>query len=61
MERLFITAVFFIDNKRNGKNFMAKYISVVPKYKNLFLYINFKLAPNLSEQFATNLPVHSFK
>ena len=48
MERLFITAVFFIDNKRNGKNFTAKYISVVPKYKNLFLYINFKLAPNLS-------------
>ena len=60
MERLFITVVSFIDNKRNGKNFMVKYIQQVhnftvdPKYKNLFLHINLKLVP-----FAPNLPVHS--
>ena len=35
---------FFINNKRNGKNFMVKYIqyvhnfTVVPKYKNIFLH-----------------------
>ena len=60
MDRLFITVVFFINNKRNGKNFMVKYIpsvnnfTVFPQYKKLFLYINLKLVP-----FAPNLPVHS--
>ena len=46
---------FFINNKRNGKNFMVKYIqyvhnfTVVPKYKNLFLHINLKLFSIFSE------------
>ena len=49
------SSFFFIDNKRNGKNFKVKYIqyvhnfTVAPKYKNLFLHINLKLFSIFSE------------
>ena len=49
--------VFFINNKRNGKkrhteiHSVSSHLTVVPKYKNLFLYINLTLV-----SFAANLP-----
>ena len=56
----FSSSYIFVINKRNGKNFMVKYIqyldnfTVVPKYKKMFLHMSLKLVP-----FAPDLPVHS--